>query len=146
MPEMVDTKIEAKNRSNETQMKDMAKKMSRLENQIATLNAYQEDLKEQVDNNTYRIENAEKSDRLDTVIIEGLILDKEKSLKQNVCDELMECVGFRLAPLDLKHVSRFRTDEQGNIVALKVKFHDPDQKNDLVRQKGRLRGTNVYVN
>ena len=145
MPQLIDTKVEAKYKTNESQLKDMANKMSRLENRIATLETYQDELQEQVEHNTGRIENSEKSDRLDTVIIEGLIMDKEKSLKNNVCDEILECINFTIKPTELKHVSRFCTDEYGNIVAVKVKFHDPDLKNDLVRQRGKLRGTQVYI-
>ncbi len=95
LPQMIDTKIDAKLQSNDAQIKDLMAKMARPENQIATLHAYQDDLKERVEHNMARIESSEKSERLDTVIIEGHILDKEKSLKSNVYAEMMECIRFQ---------------------------------------------------
>ena len=137
MPRIMDVKIDAKMRQNDANIKAMETRMAKMEEKLITMGTCQDDMQDKIEHNSQRIENNEKSDRLDTVIIEGLIFDINKSLKANVCDEIAGACGFTIKIGDLKHVSRFRNDIDGNITAVKVKFHDPDKKKRSGATKGQ---------
>ena len=79
------------------------------------------------------------------MLIDGFVIDKRKSLKINVCENIHKELGIPLHPDAIKHVSRFGAiGEDGMPKSLRVKFHNSDIKNELLAQKGRLRGTNIY--
>ena len=92
------------------------------------------------------VELIKRQDRVDTLLIDGFYMEKNMSLKENVCANVKYYFDIDLKCEELKHVSRFgANDANGYPKSLHVKFHNPDRKNELMALKGRLRSTEVYI-
>ena len=81
-----------------------------------------------------------------TLLADGFYMERGKSLKLNVCENLNYYSDMDVKPEELKHVSYFgRSGQDGLSRSLRVKFHDPDLKNKLMSLKGKLHGTELYI-
>ena len=98
------------------------------------------------DKSLKRIEFLERSERYNTLIIEGIKLNPDKSLKENVIEEVYKLTGYMLYISDFRSISRFVTEDDGTVKSVKCKFFNPELKVKLMRRKGRLRGSEVYFN
>ena len=82
---------------------------------------------------------------MDTLLIDGFYLEKGKLLKENVCEHLAYYVDFKLDPTEIKFVSHFgSTPDGGPSRSLKLRFHNPGMKNQLMAVKGQPKKTDVY--
>ena len=92
------------------------------------------------------IETIQRQDRIDTILIDGFTINKNNSLKINVCENIAHHLGITLHPCEIKLVSRFGSvGSDGLPKSLRVKFHNPDIKNMLMSLKGSLFGSEVFL-
>ena len=125
---------------------DLSSKVAMLESQVKNLTNKLADCGNISDRDALsRLENVERRQRCDDLIIEGLRIDKKLTLKQNVIKKIDRSMKYRLYSKDFKHVSVFTTDEKDNITAVKAIFFNPDTKEELLKRKTRLRNTGIYL-
>ncbi len=95
--------------------------------------------------NASRLEQVERIQRFETLIIEGFKLDPAKSLKSNVIDNMKLHLDIKMYHSDIKRVKRFGPPgDDGLPKNLSVTFYNPQMKEDLMRLKGRLRPGPVF--
>ena len=124
----------------------MNDQMLKLENEVKSLSTKLASCENLADPKTVaRLENAERRIRTDDLIIEGLRIHPGDSLQRNVIREVDRVIKFRLYPRDFRHVSVFSTGTDGKITAVKVTFFNPQCKPELMRRRGRLRGTGIFL-
>ncbi len=92
------------------------------------------------------MEYTEKSDRMDTIIMEGLELTHGKSLKTIACEYLFSELKMYVRPGELRYVSKYgATDPNTGLSSLKVRFFDIDVKLDILSKRARLHESNIII-
>ena len=113
---------------------------------VQNLNLRLDEKEEQLKEQKEMLEVVTRQERVDVLLIDGFLLERGKSLKLNVCENIKYYFEEDIDPSAIKHVSRFgQNGDDGMPKSLRVKFHDPDFKNMLMNKKGKLRGTDVYI-
>ncbi len=120
--------------------------MAPRDQQIQNLNLRLQEKDEQLKEQKEMLEVVTRQERVDVLLIDGFLVERGKTLKTNVCENIKYYFDEDIDTGAIKHVSRFGPNgEDGMPKSLRVKFHDPDFKNMLMNKKGKLRGTSVYI-
>ncbi len=103
------------------------------------------DLNHRLETQGNNIEEIQRQERMATLLVDSFTVDKSGSLKENVINNTWEHPGITVYYRDMKYVSQFGIpDESGNTNTLKIVFHSPALKNDLMAMKGRLLTTDMH--
>ena len=79
------------------------------------------------------------------MLIDGLKIDDNKSLKQSVIEEIYKALNVTLFEEDIQQVTRFGVPNgKDPPKTIRVVLYDPDIKNNLMAMRGRLRPTDIY--
>ena len=131
LPTIVDTRVNL----------SMAFRDERLEGLSVNI----QELNQQVKIIDDEIDSLHRYNRMGTLLIDGLILDDNKSLKENVIDEIYRVLNVTLFNEDIQLVSRFGLPNgKEPPKSIRVVFYDPEIKNNLMAMKGRLRPNDIY--
>ena len=90
------------------------------------------------------LETIKRHDRLDTLLIDSFLLEKGKSLKQNVVENIKYYLDIDMSCDEIKLISKFGSRQDPSKTSLRVKFFNPERKTELMSMKGKLRGTDVF--
>ena len=91
-----------------------------------------------------KMEHDERAERVDTLIVDGFKFVHGKTLKQIVINNMEYYLGVTLYESDMRYMTWFGPDRQDGLPkSLKIIFIDVDLKNELLKQKGRLKTTDV---
>ena len=94
-----------------------------------------------------RLEENERNDRLGVLILEGLKHSKEGTLKTHVCNTIKKYMDINIKDTDMIHCYRFGEDgqESGLPRQVKIRFKDPTIKQAIMRLRGNLRQTGIFL-
>ena len=90
------------------------------------------------------MEYTEKSDRLDTIIMDGVELTCGKTLKVIACEYIYSELKMYVRPGELRYISKYGSlDPNTGLASLKIRFFDIDVKCDILAKRARLKTSHV---
>ena len=92
-----------------------------------------------------RVENSDKCEGMNTLILEGVRPTRGRPVKEIVCDIIYNETSFTLHPDDLHYASRFGLPLEDGTIAIKACFFDWGLKMEVLKKKSRLRNSKLII-
>ena len=94
-----------------------------------------------------RLENLEISDREDIIIVDGIRPNPDKPLIEQVCDDINKNMDVDLDYNEVLNCTFIGKDDpkNKNPRSIRLKVNDSRLKRQIIKRKGQLRGSRIFV-